>query len=319
MAPRLVITRRLPPAVEARAAKAFTLSLNGAGEPWDVQSIISECRGADALMPCVADRIDHALIDALPETVRIIANFGAGTDHIDLKAAKSHCILVTNTPGVLTAATADITLLLILGATRRAKEGIEQIERGTWPGWSPTHLLGAGLQGKKLGILGMGRIGQAVAARAHAFGLEVHYYSRTRLPPEHEGTCQFHANLDGLLAVSEILSLHCAATPETRGIIDATSIEKLPTGAVLINTARGDVVNDDAIIAALRNGQLSAVGLDVFNNEPQIDARYHGLANALLLPHLGSATVETRTAMGMLALDNLDAHFQGVVPPNLVK
>jgi len=319
MAPRLVITRRLPPAVEARAAKAFTLSLNGADEPWDAQSIISECRGADALMPCVADQIDHALIDALPETVRIIANFGAGTDHIDLEAARSRGILVTNTPGVLTGASADITLLLILGATRRAKEGIEQIERGAWPGWSPTHLLGSALQGKRIGILGMGRIGQAVAARAHAFGLEVHYHSRTRLPPEREGDAWYHASLDGLLAVSEILSLHCAATPETRGVIDAASISKLPMGAVLINTARGDIVNDDAIIAALHSGQLSAVGLDVFNNEPQIDARYHDLANAFLLPHLGSATVETRTAMGMLALDNLDAHFRGVALPNLVK
>ena len=318
MAPRLVITRRLPPAVEARAAKAFTLSSNEADEPWDAASIISHCVDADALMPCVADRLDHALIKALPETVRIIANFGAGTDHIDFEAASSRGIVVTNTPGVLTEATADITLLLILGATRRAKEGAEQIKDATWPGWSPTHLLGEGLQGKRLGILGMGRIGQAVAARARAFGLEVHYHSRTRLPTETEGVAQYHATLDSLLSASDILSVHCAATPETRDIINTDTIGMLRQGAVLINTARGDIVEDEAVINALRSGHLSAVGLDVFNNEPHFDPRYRELPNAFLLPHLGSATLETRTAMGMLALDNLDAYFRGEAPPNQI-
>jgi glyoxylate reductase len=318
MAPRLVITRRLPAPVEARAKASFDAALSPDDRALVRDEMVKLCEGAAALLPCVADRLDADVINAMPDTVRIIANFGVGTDHIDLEAARARKIAVTNTPGVLTEATADLTLLLILAATRRAREGTNQLHEGTWPGWSPTHLLGHALQGKHLGIVGMGRIGRAVAARARAFGLEIHYHNRTRLDAGLEADARYHDTLKGLLGTSDVLSLHCAATAETRGLIHTGTLTALPKGAVLVNTARGDIVDDDAVIAALRSGHLSAAGLDVFRGEPDIDPRYRELPNAFLLPHLGSATVEARTAMGMLALDNLDAYFRGETPPHLV-
>lgn len=318
MVQRLVISRRLPPQVEARAGDTYDAVLNPDDRPLTPEDMVKLCTGAGALLPCVVDPLGADLIKALPDSIRIIANFGVGTDHIDLAAAATRGITVTNTPGVLTEATADLTLLLILGAVRRATEGMAQLRDGTWPGWSPTHLLGHTLQSKRLGIVGMGRIGRAVANRGRAFGMEVHYHNRRRLQGSLEGATTFHDTLEGLLAVSDILSLHCAATTETRGLIDAAALAALPQGAVLINAARGDVVDDNAVIQALGSGQLSAVGLDVFRGEPKLDARYLTLPNAFLLPHLGSATVEARTAMGMKALDNLDTFFRGQTPPDRV-
>ncbi len=318
MAPRLVITRRLPEAVEERAKASFDAHLSSDDRVLSATEIIALADGADALLPCVADRLDAGLIDALPSSVKILANFGVGTDHIDLGAAKARGLVVTNTPGVLTDATADLTLLLILATARRAAEGVALIRENNWRGWGPTQLLGQGLQGKRLGIVGMGRIGRAVALRARAFGMEVHYHNRHRLPPHDEGNARFHQNLKNLLRHADVLSLHCAATDETRGLIDADALALLPQGAILINTARGDIVEDDAVIAALGSGALAGAGLDVFQGEPEIDPRYGKLGNTFLLPHLGSATVQARTAMGMMALTNLDAFFARTVPPNAV-
>jgi lactate dehydrogenase-like 2-hydroxyacid dehydrogenase len=264
------------------------------------------------------DDMGTETIAALPDTVRIIATFSVGTDHIDVEAARARGIVVTNTPDVLTDATADITLLLILGAARRASEGERMIRAGEWTGWRPTQLLGTHLGGKRLGIVGMGRIGQAVARRARAFGMSIHYSNRKRLPAEREGDAVFHPDAEEMLGVSDVLSLHFPATSETTHWLNAARIERLPPGAIVVNTARGSVVNDEALIAALKRGRLRAVGLDVFENEPNLHPGYRDLPNSFLLPHLGSATVETRNAMGFKALDNLDAFFAGTEPPNRV-
>ncbi len=319
MAPRVVITRRLPTAVEARAKASFDVVLSFDDRVLNAGEIIALATGADALLPCVADQLDRDLIRALPASVRIIANFGVGTDHLDLEAARARGLVVTNTPGVLTDATADLTLLLILATARRATEATKLIRESAWQGWGPTQLMGQGLAGKRLGIVGMGRIGQAVATRARGFGMDIHYHNRNRLAAPQEQGAQYHESLASLLAQADILSLHCAATSATSGLIDAQALAQLPRGATLINTARGDIVDDDAVIAALGSGQLLAVGLDVFKDEPRIDPRYGSLENAFLLPHLGSATVEARSAMGMLALDNLDAFFSGKRPLNIVE
>jgi lactate dehydrogenase-like 2-hydroxyacid dehydrogenase len=254
----------------------------------------------------------------LPDRVRVLATFSVGTDHIDLAAAKARGLIVTNTPDVLTDATADIALLLILGAARRASEGERLIRADAWTGWTPTQLMGTHIGGKRLGLIGMGRIGQAVARRARAFGMTIHYSNRKRLPPELEEGAVYHADPDALLAVSDVLSLHFPATAETRHWLNAERIARLPPGAILINTARGTVVDDRAVVAALRDGRLAAAGLDVFENEPNLFAEYRDLPNSFLLPHLGSATVETRNAMGFKALDNIDAVLSGREPPDRV-
>ncbi|MGV8998368.1 MAG: 2-hydroxyacid dehydrogenase [Parvibaculaceae bacterium] len=316
MTAKILITRKLPPDVEARAAASFQVSVNRTDALSDQTSLITATQGQDALLATVTDRLDAATISKLPDSIKMIASFSVGTDHIDLAAAKARGIIVTNTPDVLTDATADITLLLLLGAARGAASGSAAIREGTWANWAPTGMLGLSLTGKRLGILGMGRIGQAVAKRARAFGMNIHYHNRSAV--EYAGRATFHPTLEGLLAVSDLLSVNCASTAETRGIINAAAIAQLPKGAVVINTARGDIINDDALIAALQSGQLAAIGLDVFNNEPNIDPRYRTLPNAFLLPHLGSATLETRNAMGFRALDNLDDFFAGREPRDRV-
>lgn len=314
--PALLVTRKLPDAVEARAARDYRAQLNPDDTPLDRARLLDLAAAADAILCCPADRMDAETIAALPERVRMLATFSVGTDHIDLAAAKARGLTVANTPDVLTDATADIALLLMLAATRRAGEGERMVRAGAWTGWTPTQLMGSQITGKRLGIVGMGRIGQAVARRAQAFGMAVHYHNRRALPAAEAAGATYHADLDGLLAVSDVLSLHCPATPQTIGLINAERLAKLPPGAVLINTARGTVVDDAAVIAALRDGGLSAAGLDVFANEPALHPDYLTLDNAVLLPHLGSATVETRNAMGFRALDNLDAFFAGQVPPH---
>ena len=309
--PRLVLTRRLPDAVTRRARARFDVIENPENTPLDRTRILERAATADALLVCVGDPIDAGLIAALPDRIGIIATFSVGTDHIDLAAAAARGIHVANTPDVVTDATAEIALLLMLGAARRAHEGTRQIREGTWPGWSPTHLIGRQLSARRLGILGMGRIGRAVAARARAFGMEIHYHNRRRLSAAEERGAVFHRTLNGLLGVSDVLSLHCPATPETRGLIGADTLARLPGDAILINTARGEVVDDDALIAALTSGRLAAAGLDVFAGEPDIHPGYRDLPNAFLLPHLGTATAETRDIMGFRALESLEAHFDG--------
>ncbi|UKJ75343.1 2-hydroxyacid dehydrogenase [Azospirillum brasilense] len=318
--PVLLVTRRLPDAVEARAARDFDTRLNPQDRALsgaDIAALAGET-GAEGILCTAGDRLDDAAIAALPEGVRIVATFSVGTDHIDLNAAKARGLIVTNTPDVLTDATADIALLLMLGAARRASEGERMIRAGAWTGWTPTQLLGTHLGGKRLGIIGMGRIGQAVAQRARAFGMTIHYSNRRRLPAEQEAGAVYHADPEAMLAVCDVLSLHFPATPETTHWLNAERIERLPPGAIVVNTARGSVVDDEALIAALASGRLAAAGLDVFENEPNLHPGYRGLENAFLLPHLGSATVETRNAMGFKALDNLDAFFAGAAAPDRV-
>lgn len=318
--PVLLVTRRLPDAVEARAARDFEARLNPQDRALsgaEIAALAREC-GANGILCTAGDRLDADAIAALPEGVRIVATFSVGTDHIDLNAAKGRGLIVTNTPEVLTDATADIALLLMLGAARRASEGERMIRTGAWTGWTPTQLLGTHLGGKRLGIVGMGRIGQAVARRARAFGMTIHYSNRRRLPPDQEAGAVYHADPEAMLAVCDVLSLHFPATPETTHWLNAGRIERLPQGAIVVNTARGSVVDDGALIAALASGRLAAAGLDVFENEPNLHAGYRSLENCFLLPHLGSATVETRNAMGFKALDNLDAFYAGADPPDRV-
>lgn len=235
-------------------------------------------------------------------------------DHCDLAAARTRGLIVTNTPDVLSDATAEIAMLLMLGAARRAAEGEMLVRTGGWRDWSPSFMVGTQVTGKRLGIIGMGRVGQVVARRARGFGMEIHYHNRRRLDAEAETGAIYHDDLNDLLAASQFLSIHCPATDDSRGLLNAERIARLPDGAVVVNTARGAVVDDDALIAALRSGKLAGAGLDVFNNEPAIDARYKELWNAFLLPHVGSATAETRIAMGDRALDNLDAIIAGREP-----
>jgi len=316
--PKILVTRRLPDAVEARLLRDFDALLNEADTVYDMATIIERAGGCDGLLPCPADTINADAINGLPGSVKIISTFSVGYEHIDLAAAKARGMAVTNTPGVLTEATADLTFLLILATTRRAFEGQDMIRRDTWSGWAPTQLMGSSLQGKRLGILGMGRIGQAVALRARAFGMEIHYHNRNRLDAGIEAEAAFHDTADGLLGVSDILSIHCPLTPATKHFLNRERIARLPNNAVVVNTARGPVVDDGALIEALKSGKLSAAGLDVFEGEPAINPGYRDLNNAYLLPHLGSATVETRNAMGFRALDNLDAFFSGKEPPDRV-
>lgn len=316
--PVVLVTRRLPEAVLDRAARDYDARFNEEDKPLSPAELVARAAGTDAILSCASDRLDAATVAALPASVRILATFSVGTDHIDLEAARSRGLIVTNTPDVLTDATADIALLLMLGAARRAHEGERMVREATWTGWTPTQMLGTHLGGKRLGILGMGRIGQAVAQRARAFGMTVHYNNRRRLPPDQELGAVFHPDPEELLTVSDVLSLHFPATAETRHWLNAERIARLPAGAIVVNTARGTVVDDAAVIAALKSGRLAAAGLDVFEGEPNLNPAYRPLPNTFLLPHLGSATVETRNAMGFRALDNIDALFAGREPADRV-
>lgn len=316
--PALLITRRLPQAVEDRAARDYDVRLNPEDTAYDGPALTRKAEGADAILACASDRLDRAAIEALPGSVRAVATFSVGVDHIDLAAAKERGLTVSNTPDVLTDATADVALLLMLGAARRASEGDRMIRADGWTGWTPTQMLATHMTGKRLGIVGMGRIGRTLARRARAFDMEIHYHNRRPLPDGEAEGAIFHTDLDGLLAVSDFLSLHCPATPETNRLLNAETIAKLPDGAIVVNTARGAVVDDEALIAALKTGKLAAAGLDVFEGEPNVHPGYRDLANTFLLPHLGSATVETRNAMGFRALDNLDAFFSGRNPGDRV-
>lgn len=311
---KVLVTRKLPGPVEARLSKDFDAALNPEDAPLGQRELRGASQGMDGLLITPGEKFSAELIAALPPSVRIIATFSVGHDHIDLRAAKIRGIAVTNTPDVLTDATADIAMLLILGAARGASWGERMVRENRWTSWSPTAPLGHDVTGKRLGILGMGRIGQALAKRARGFDMEIHYFNRTRLAADKEGGARYHSSLDEMLTLSDFLSINCASTPETRGIINAKALSKLPEGAILVNSARGDIINDDDLIVALKSGRLAAAGLDVFRNEPKIDPRFRELENVFLLPHLGSATPNTRTAMGMRAVDNLEQFFAGRSP-----
>ena len=312
--PVVLVTRRLPQAVEQRLERDYDARLNLDDEVHSGDRLLALAAGADAIIPCHTESLNAEVIARLPESVRAICSFSVGYDHIDLAAAKSRGIVVTNTPDVLSNATAEIAMLLMLGAARRAHEGARMLRTDTWADWSAIGQLGIEVTGKRLGIIGMGRVGQVMARRARGFDMEVHYYSRHRLSAEIEAGAVYHSELSDLLPHSQFLSIHCPATPDTRRLLNAERIALLPDGAVVVNTARGAVVDDDALIAALQSGKLFAAGLDVFNGEPNIDPRYRDLDNTFLLPHIGSATQETRDAMGFRALDNLDAVMTGREP-----
>jgi lactate dehydrogenase-like 2-hydroxyacid dehydrogenase len=312
--PAVLVTRRLPEAVEQRLQRDYAPRLNEQDRIYTADELIAFADGAVAIIPCHTEKLTAQVIGSLPDSIRAICSFSVGYDHIDLNAASKRGITVTNTPEVLSDATAEIAMLLLLGAARRVYEGEQQIRTDTWPDWSAVAQLGLQVTGKKLGILGMGRVGQVLAKRARGFDMEIHYYNRKRLPADIEQGAVYHESVEALLPHCEFLSIHCPATPETTGLLNRKNIDLLPDGAVVVNTARGAVVDDDALIAALKSGKLFAAGLDVFNNEPNIHPEYKTLKNTFLLPHIGSATNETRDAMGFRALDNLDAIMAGKVP-----
>ena len=317
--PRVLATRHFPPAVEARLSASFDAILNPEDRLFDGPGLVKAAQGCAGIMCAAGDALNAETIGGLPASVKIIATFSVGYEHVDVAAAARRGIVVSNTPDVLTDATADITLLCLLGAARRAHEGATMLRTHSWVGWTPTQLMGVHVTGKRLGILGMGRIGQAVADRARAFRMQIHYSNRSRLPPELEKGATFHANADDMLPHCDFLSINAPMTPATRKWVNAERIARLPKGAVVVNTARGGVVDDEALIAALNSGHLAAAGIDVFDGEPRIHQGYYGLVNAFLLPHMGSATVETRNAMGFKALDNLEAFLlRKEAPPDAV-
>jgi len=310
--PRILLTRRWPEAVEARLAASYEVTLNEADTPMDAAALALAMLEHDALCPTVTDKITREVILTEGRRARIIGNYGAGFEHIDLDAAREAGLAVTNTPDVLTDATADIAMTLILMATRRAGEGERELRGGEWTGWRPTHLLGRSLRGKVLGLVGYGRIARAVAGRAKAFGMEVVVHSRSRADDVPEAA--YHASLDSLLRMADVVSLHAPGGAATRHMIDATALKAMKRDAVLVNTGRGTLIDEAALADALKAGTIAAAGLDVYEREPAVEAALTGLPNAVLLPHLGSATLETREAMGMKVADNLDAFFAGREP-----
>ena len=319
--PTLLVTRRLPPNVMARARRDYALVGPEPEElPWPREVLTAALALArpEAVLCAPGDTLDAETVAALPASTRILASFSAGVDHIDLDAAKQRGLVVTNTPDVLVEATAELTLALILAAARRMGEGERLVRSGGWRGWTPTQLLGLRVSGKRLGILGMGRIGRALARMARGLVMEVHYHNRRRLDPALEEGAIFHATGEAMLGAIDILALTAPGSEALRHWLSAERIALLPRGAIVVNTGRGSLVDDAALIAALRSGQVAYAGLDVYEGEPALHRGYIELSNVVLLPHLGSATAETRDAMGFRALDNVDAVFAGRTPPDRV-
>ena len=317
--PVLLITRHVPAAIEARALRDYDARLNPDDKPHSSAELLRLAAGASAVLCSPGDRLDAAAIEALPASVRVIGTFSVGHDHVDDAAARKRGIAVVNTPEVLSVATAELAFLLILAAARRAGEGERLVRSGRWSGWAPTRLMGTQVSGKRLGIFGMGRIGRELARMAAAFNMQVHYRDVARLPNELEGGAIWHDTDASFLAASDVLSLHAPGGGVTRKWLNAERIAMLPRGAVVVNAARGTLVDDDALIAALRNGQVGYAGLDVYDGEPAIHPGYRALEHVVLLPHLGSATVETRDAMGHVVLDGIDAVLAGREPASLVR
>ncbi len=306
---KILITRRLLRSCEDKAKELFDANFNFNDELYSQKKLIELSSGCDGILSALTDRLDAEIINQLPESVKIISNFAVGFGNIDLEAAKKRGIAVTNTPDVLTDATAEIGMLLILGACRRAAEGIESARDGGWK-WSADYLIGKQLTGARLGILGMGRIGQKIAKVAKSLGMIIHYHNRSKLSEEKENGATYHDNLKDLLSVSDVLSVCCPASKETVDMINKDTIEYLPKGAIVTNVARGDIIEDEALIDALERRKVYAVGLDVYKNEPNLNPGYLKHKSAFILPHLGSATKETRTAMANLAIDNIDEFFK---------
>lgn len=306
---KILITRKLIPASEEYASKIFDVKINKEDKTLTTEELLEKSKDCDGILSSLTEKIDETVISKLSNKIKIISNFAVGFGNIDIVAAKNRNIIVTNTPEVLTDATAEIAMLILLGAARRAKEGIDWANKANWK-WSANFLTGKQLTGERLGILGMGRIGRAVADRARSFGMKIHYYNRSRLDKNLEKDAIYHKSLKSLLSVSDFFSINCPATKETKHIINKESLKHFPDGAIISNSARGDMIDDEAMVNALKNKKIYSLGLDVYNGEPNIHPDYLNLPNVFVLPHLGSATIGTRTAMGNLAVSNLEEFFK---------
>jgi len=306
---KVLVTTKLLKLNEDRMSKLWNVKLNLNNEVYSQNKLIELSKDCDGILSSIVDKIDESTINKLSNSVKIISNFAVGFGNIDIKAAKKKNIIVTNTPDVLTAATAEIAMLLILGAARRASEGIKWAKNKNWK-WSADFLIGKQLEGSRLGILGMGRIGRAVALRAKAFGMQIHYHNRSRLKTDLEAGANYHDSIQSLFSVSDILSINCPATPETTNIINKKTLEFFPEEAIITNSARGDMIDDEAMVKALISGRIFALGLDVYKGEPNIHPGYLNQPNVFILPHLGSATKKTRIAMADLAIDNIEEYFK---------
>ena len=318
--PLVVVTRKLPASIETRLMELFDTRLNTTDEPMSSHQLVEAMQEADVLVPTVTDRLGADLIAEAGPQLRLLANFGAGVDHIDLPAAKEKNVMVTNTPGVLTSDTADLTMALILAVPRRISEGERLLRAGEWSGWSPTALLGHRVAGKRLGIIGMGRIGSAVARRAKAFGVSIHYHNRHRVDSDLEAELEatYWESLDQMLARMDIISFHCPRTPATYHLLNARRMALMQPTAYIVNTSRGDVIDEAALGQALREGKIAGAGLDVYEREPAVDPSLIGLDNCVLLPHMASATQEARTEMGEKVIINIKAFADGHKPPDRV-
>ncbi len=316
----VVVTRRLPEPVETRLKELFDVELRDPDTPMTREELADAMRRADVLVPTITDEIDAGLLAQAGEQLRLIANYGAGVDHIDVTTARQRGILVSNTPGVLTEDTADMTMALILAVTRRIPEGLAVMQRGDWSGWSPMAHLGGRIAGRRLGILGMGRIGQAVARRAQAFGMQVHYHNRKRLRAEIEDSfeARYWESLDQMVARVDILSINCPHTPATFHLMNARRLKLMKPSAVIVNTSRGEVIDENALTRMLRGDEIAGAGLDVFEHGHEINPRLRELTNVVLLPHMGSATVEGRVEMGEKVIINIKTFEDGHRPPDQV-
>ncbi len=312
--PVLWIPRKVTDATIARARAHYEVILNPEDTPGKAEEIIAMSAKVDAMMPCHSEHFSAEVVASLDPRLKIIANHSVGVDHCDLQALAARGIVVTNTPDVLSDATAELAFMLMLGAARRAVEGDRLVRTGAWDSWSPNFMVGKQVTGARLGIVGMGRVGSALASKARGFGMEIHYFNRTCLAPEVEKGATYHDDVESLLPQSDFLSLHCPATPETENLMNADRLAMLPDGAVVVNAARGALVDEAALLAAIDSGKLAAAGLDCFKVEPGGNPEFARRDNIFMLPHIGSATSQTRDAMGFRALDNLDAFFAGRTP-----
>ncbi len=318
--PLVVVTRKLPEAIETRMAELFRVRLNLEDRPFDRGDLTAAMKEADVLVPTVTDRIDAAVLAQAGPNLRLIANFGTGVDHIDVPSAHQRGITVTNTPDVLSEDTADMTMALLLAVPRRLVEGFSLLHSGEWAGWSPTHMLGHRIWGKRLGIIGMGRIGRAVARRARGFGMAIHYHNRHRLPDDIEGELEatYWDSLDQMLARMDVISVHCPHTPATFHLLSARRLKLLQSHAYIVNTARGEVIDEAALVRLLRAGAFAGAGLDVFERAPAVNPKLLDLPNVVAIPHMGSATIEGRVDMGDKVLINIKTFADGHRPPDRV-